>query len=321
MSAVVEGTSLTMEEHPNQIDAESPKGNTSEIPQRSSSLADHDEFELPKTTKTYAHLQQYPIAASWMKIGHAVPMPHFFRTFLFRLAYSRFVRNFTEAADSFADQRLTNLETRVPQVKTLRMRDIRNRMTDPISKSALYVDDRMHNLSVSVHERVVDPVRNRVSTARRARTALSAESGVNFVSRQIDPLIKPINERLYETIEKRYEGEGTPLPTDANFPSELSRTVSILNNGYARGRPVLERRVNNMRELPSKASKRMSEVYQENRAKRGDGRMVVMIASLDTVRDLTNEGYTVINQPSEDTPITKQSAPAETTMAEPEVVI
>lgn len=243
---------------------------------------------IPPETKTYAHLKTYPIAASWIRIAHWFPSPRVIRPILYKQAYTGSMRNYTVTVDDFIDsQILGTLDKRVPTVKTLRMRDIRDFLTDPFVR-AYRLADRV----------LIHPARSTIQDARiNVRNGISDISSAGepgFMSR-IDPYLKPVNEEMVNLINQRYpdnpvEGSST------DYPNEFRYTIELVNDGVSRSRNSAESQLQLLRSIPSSASKKVAEIYHENLSKRGesDSRTVMMIASLDTIRTLINSRFKVI---------------------------
>ncbi|KAG7819477.1 hypothetical protein KL928_002151 [Ogataea angusta] len=240
----------------------------------------------PQTTKTYARVQTYPIAASWIRIGGHFPLPHVLRPRLYALAYSPAFKDYTEVLDSYFDHWLEDVEHTVPEIKTLRMRDIRDSLTRPVVDASLLVDRNMHALSVAMNQRVLEPARKTAGDIRKAYAPLYDTQGRALLRSQLDPVFRPLNERL-----ARLVGDDA----DTDYSSELSHSLRLLNGVAEQTRPRIATSVARSRQLPSQVTSHLSEVYQANKSKRGEGRLIVMIASMDTVRDLLNEGYNVVS--------------------------
>ncbi|KAH3665621.1 hypothetical protein OGAPHI_003809 [Ogataea philodendri] len=243
---------------------------------------------IPETTKTYARIKTYPIAASWIRIGGHFPASHVVRPQMYTMAYSPAFRDYTEAIDSYFDNWLEDIEKTVPEIKTLRMRDIRDSLTQPVVDASLFVDRNMHSLSVALRQRVIEPARRSASDLRKAYAPLYDTHGRALIRSQLDPLFRPINKRLASYV--HHSGDNT-------HSSEMSHTLGLLSEFAEQTRPRVAETIARSGQLPNQVSSHLNQVYQTNKAKRGEGRLIVMIASMDTVRDLVNEGYTVVNEP------------------------
>lgn len=227
-----------------------------------------------KELKTYAHLKRFPIAESWIRIAHTVPAPHFMRDYLMGLAMSNSVRQYTVGADNYVDQSLYRLEERAPQVKTLRMRDIRDILISPLND--VYVAARETG----------------------TRTLAATNRFLAPISRPlVDPVFKPVNANMLKLLNDTYPNNPIHLEDLGVVPNELSYTVALVNGGIERTMPAVETAFKELSSLPGFASDRIARVYKENRRKRGDdgnSRVVMLIASLDTVRTLVEEGYDLV---------------------------
>ncbi|KAG7720484.1 hypothetical protein KL949_001742 [Ogataea haglerorum] len=224
---------------------------------------------------------------------------------LYALAYSPAFKDYTEVLDSYMDHWLEDVEHIVPEVKTLRMRDIRDSLTRPVVDASLFVDRNMHALSVAMNQRVLEPARKTASDFRKAYAPLYDTQGRALLRSQLDPVFRPLNERLARLV-------GDDAGTE--YSSELTHSLRLLYGVAEQTRPRIANSVVRSRQLPRQVASHLNEVYEANKSKRGEGRLIVMIASMDTVRDLLNEGYNVVS------PGKEQAEPeeAEPERAEPE---
>lgn len=149
---------------------EVPVVNEQSVKIKGSTEKDINPFESPKQTQTYIHLQTYPIVASWVKIFHWFPQPHFARDTMMILAYSRYLKTYTLSIDQNIDKKLCELDKRAPFVKTLRMRDIRNVIFDnPIRSIVNNTQQVILDTTYLTRKLVIRPARNALYSARDLR--------------------------------------------------------------------------------------------------------------------------------------------------------
>ncbi|GAV28604.1 hypothetical protein PMKS-002076 [Pichia membranifaciens] len=107
----------------------------------------------------------------------------------------------------------------------------------------------------------------------------------------------PMNQRLIEDINTFFpapsDNEEIPINyvTFDNQSNELSYTLRLINLALLRSRPVLQERFQQLTEAPSEARKYVAAVYQESQEHRGEGRIVIIIATLETIRKIVTDGY------------------------------
>ncbi|VEU20618.1 DEKNAAC101459 [Brettanomyces naardenensis] len=223
------------------------------------------------------------------------------RPFLYRLAFSGSARGYTRRIDDYIDiQILGSLDRALPQVKTLRMRDIRDFLTSPFVRiytfSRLRIDD-----SIDATDRmVIKPTRRAIHDVRANISGeigeLSAAGGP-FIRSRIDPMVKPLNENMIRYINETFPEDPLHSGELGERTNELSYALRIVNGEINRSRNLATKRIEGIREIPASTLKRMAEVYRDNQKKRGDNgdsRVVMMIASLDTARTLAAEGYQIV---------------------------
>ncbi|GME94313.1 unnamed protein product [Ambrosiozyma monospora] len=248
-----------------------------------------NQFEIPEATKTYTHIKEYPIANSWIRIAGYVPAPHVVRSRLYQTAYSPPMRDYTMSVDNVIDQYLNQVDETVPAVRTLRMRDIRDTLTNPFTTLASRMNESANSFVGLFNRQVSDPARSFVQDVRKSYAPLHDTHGRPLVRSQVDPLLKPINTRVESLINRRYNGIGDPISSP--YTNELAHSRKIISNGMSRGTRSLSIRVSNFNGARSNiATEHIGQLYEANKEKRGDqGRFVVMIASMDTARDILNE--------------------------------
>lgn len=84
------------------------------------------------TTKVYQHMREYPIARSYIDNVTRVPQPRFVRAVIHDALFSETMVPYTVRLDTSLNNLLDQLDQRIPQLKVLRMRDIRDVLTGPL---------------------------------------------------------------------------------------------------------------------------------------------------------------------------------------------
>lgn len=254
--------------------------------------------EIPEELKLYAHLKTYPIANSWIRIAHWVSMPRVIRPYLYQLAFSGPVKEYTIMVDNFVDEQvLGSLDNAVPQVKTLRMRDIRDFLTGPFTRTYELTRGILSNSLSTTDRMALEPARLRIHETRtnlRNRVNEMSSRTRPVVLSRVNPVVKPLNKDLAKYINQMDPKNPIDNKILEDQDNELLNTVKIMNEGLDRTKSIASTRLDQLRIIPANASKRISEVYHESQAKRGDqnnSRVIMLIASLDTVRALANDGY------------------------------
>lgn len=262
-------------------------------------------FVAPKETLTYIHMQSYPIAASWIKILHWLPAPHFARDMMFGIAYSSYLRGYTLAIDSSIDKGLDQLDKRAPFVKTLRMRDIRNVLIDnPIHSIVSTTQQALHDTTDLAKTHVIKPSRTALYTIRDIRDGYIDFQSQPIIRSQMNSVLKQVNVRLIERVNTYLPPDETKNELPISYvtfdpkSNELSYTVRIINLAIIRFRPVLRERLRLFGDLPANSRRHIGAIYQSSKENRGDGRIIVLIASLETIRILMDEGYELLTDNS-----------------------
>lgn len=257
------------------------------------------EEKIPNETEVYKHLKTYPIVNSWVKIFHWVPLPRIIRPSLMGIAYSSRFNSYTTSVDTYLDSQLDALDKAMPFVKTLRMRDIRNViLDDPIMYFVTRASDSLRSASDLTQRVVIQPSRNGIHQLRDMRGEhLPFTDNQPILRSQLNPIFKQVNSRLIEDINRFFPSptneEEIPINyvTFDNHSNELSYTLKLVNLAALRSRPILRERFQHLTEIPADARKYVAAVYNESQEHRGDGRIVIIIATLETIRKIVTDGY------------------------------
>lgn len=257
------------------------------------------EEKIPNETEVYKHLKTYPIVNSWVKIFHWVPLPRIIRPSLMGIAYSSRFISYTTSVDTYLDSQLDALDKAMPFVKTLRMRDIRNViLDDPIMYFVTRASDSLRSASDLTQRVVIQPSRNGIHQLRDMRGEhLPFTDNQPILRSQLNPIFKQVNSRLIEDINRFFPSptneEEIPINyvTFDNHSNELSYTLKLVNLAALRSRPILRERFQHLTEIPADARKYVAAVYNESQEHRGDGRIVIIIATLETIRKIVTDGY------------------------------
>lgn len=257
------------------------------------------EEKIPNETEVYKHLKTYPIVNSWVKIFHWVPLPRIIRPSLMGIAYSSRFNSYTTSVDTYLDSQLDALDKAMPFVKTLRMRDIRNViLDDPIMYFVTRASDSLRSASDLTQRVVIQPSRNGIHQLRDMRGEhLPFTDNQPILRSQLNPIFKQVNSRLIEDINRFFPSptneEELPINyvTFDNHSNELSYTLKLVNLAALRSRPILRERFQHLTEIPADARKYVAAVYNESQEHRGDGRIVIIIATLETIRKIVTDGY------------------------------
>lgn len=257
------------------------------------------EEKIPNETEVYKHLKTYPIVNSWVKIFHWVPLPRIIRPSLMGIAYSSRFNSYTTSVDTYLDSQLDALDKAMPFVKTLRMRDIRNViLDDPIMYFVTRASDSLRSASDLTQRVVIQPSRNGIHQLRDMRGEhLPFADNQPILRSQLNPIFKQVNSRLIEDINRFFPSptneEELPINyvTFDNHSNELSYTLKLVNLAALRSRPILRERFQHLTEIPADARKYVAAVYNESQEHRGDGRIVIIIATLETIRKIVTDGY------------------------------
>lgn len=257
------------------------------------------EEKIPNETEVYKHLKTYPIVNSWVKIFHWVPLPRIIRPSLMGIAYSSRFISYTTSVDTYLDSQLDALDKAMPFVKTLRMRDIRNViLDDPIMYFVTRASDSLRSASDLTQRVVIQPSRNGIHQLRDMRGEhLPFADNQPILRSQLNPIFKQVNSRLIEDINRFFPSptneEEIPINyvTFDNHSNELSYTLKLVNLAALRSRPILRERFQHLTEIPADARKYVAAVYNESQEHRGDGRIVIIIATLETIRKIVTDGY------------------------------
>ena len=259
--------------------------------------------KIPGETKVYKHMKEYPIVYSWIKIFHWVPTPRVIRPTLMSVAYSNTLAPYTDGIDTFFDNRLGQLDATFPFIRELRMRDIRNViLDDPIKAVSARTSKTLMDVSNLTQKMIVEPSRNGIHQLRDLRGEyMTLGDNQPIIRSQINPLIKQVNSRMVDNINKFFPQMGDDMNLPLSYVSvddksnELSYTFQLINIGMLRSRPVLQERLEELISTPNNAAKHVAAVYQESKLNRGEGRIVVVIATVETIRKLADEGYTLLS--------------------------
>ncbi|CDK29719.1 unnamed protein product [Kuraishia capsulata CBS 1993] len=232
--------------------------------------------EVPEHTRTFLHFQTYPAVASWMRIHESLPFPRLLRPMLYRWAYSGGVRNYTERIDTSIDEALSRFDERVPQARVIRMRDIRDSLTNPFVSSATTVRNGV-NSTVQLGDRYfLQPGRVVAASARKRYAAIYDTDGRALIRGQADSILAPVNDRLSNTLVAQF-GDDAEVPRK-EYSNEFSRGLRILNRAYENTLTTVLPRI-------TAVPNHIEEVYSKNKEERGS----YLLTSIETGRQLTTE--------------------------------
>lgn len=252
-------------------------------------LIDNDNeksFERPMETKTYIHMKTYPIVASWVKIFHWFPQPHFARDTMMMIAYSKYLREYTMSVDNRINKGLDQLDKRAPFVKTLRMRDIRNIILDNPIRSIVNNSQQVMLESTDLTKKhLVQPSRRALYYIRDLRDGYVDFESQPILRSQLNSVFKGVNLRLIKRTNTYLPRDEQKNELPINYvtfdPKSNERTIRIINC-----------------ELLSTSRRHIGAVYQASKENRGEGHIVVVIATLDAMRVLVNQGFELLTDHS-----------------------
>lgn len=268
------------------------------------------ENQKRKETQVYKHLKTYPIVSSWIKIFHWFPLPRIIRPRLLNIAYSNGLNDYTTSIDNYLDSQLNSLDQLAPFVKTLRMRDIRNTiLDDPIRNFSNQTTKSINDVISLTQTFVIEPSRNGIHDLRELRGQYISFIGNQPIIRsQLDPYIEQLNKRLIKNIntylpsttddpdsEKINVGVPINFVTIDNEKNEIIYTGQLINLAILRSRPMLEDRFQKLLEMPSETRNYVAAIYNESKENRGDSQIVIVIATLETIRKLVTESFEFIS--------------------------
>lgn len=266
-----------------------------------SSFLDESGNGVSNETVCYKHLKTYPIVDSWIKVFHWLPSPNVFRPMLMKMAYSDLLKNYTVTIDEFLDKKLNVLDTIVPEVQTLRIRDIRNAILDEPVRYAISETSKYTNHIIEIGDcHILKPSKKKVYNIRRMHSKYLNTSGKPLIRSHLDSFLKPLNLRMVNYINDYVAEKDTQLPvsyvTIGPQSNELSYTVRIFKSGLLHARPILRQRLGELRKTPSEMFNYAAAVYQRSKKNRGEGKIVVVIASIDTIRASVRYGYKLLSK-------------------------
>lgn len=276
---------------------------------------ENDKTDSSKETKVYKHLKTYPIINSWIKIFHWVPLPRIIRPRLMDLAYSNQFSNFTTSIDTYLDNQLNTLDTYIPSAQTLRMRDIRNIILDnPIIYVTSVTTNSIKSVSNLTQKGLIDPSRSTIHSVRELRGEyISFMGNQPLIRSRVTPVFKDLNNMLVKNINiylpaiTSYDNNEDKEHIEANIEisidyvsledntCEALHTLQLINLAVLRTRPILQKRLRELSQVPSNTRKYVTAVYKESEEHRGEGRIVVIIATLETIRKVATDGYNTIS--------------------------
>jgi hypothetical protein len=266
-----------------------------------------------KNTKIYKHLKKYPIVNSWIKIFHWTPLPEIIHPALIRVLFSNTLNPYTTAIDSYLDAHLTSLDEFFPIVNTLRMRDIRNViLDDPIKNAISKSSNTLLNVIDLTEKMIIEPTRTCVQQVRNLRNEYIPFMGNQPIIRsQIHRIFRKLNYIMFKNINMSFlyynknkthieNSVGTQISinyiTLADNSGETSQNQPLSDLDVLKLKPFLKRIYEELRINPSRFTKYIGSVYQESKEHRGDGRTIILIASLETIRKLTSNGAELISE-------------------------
>lgn len=266
--------------------------------EQSASVPQLHETNEDTEIKTCRRLQTYPIVVSWVRINHWIPAFHIVRPRLLRMAYSDLLLPVTIATDTFLNQLLIQLEEMVPSIKTLRMRDIRNKITDnPIKKLLQETSTILAKASIVSGKVSILSSGNGIGKLRRFRRKNIAFTKRSLQSQPPSQLQLKKSEnysRLPLDIDEALIVKDTRLSSRSVQSGEATNKVSHssqrLDTAISEPRPVLDGMLSQISKTHSTAVKYMTSTYYISKKNRGHGKVVVVIATLETIRRLMSDG-------------------------------
>lgn len=274
----------------------------------------------PKKTKVYQHLKTYPVFCSSIKVVGWFPSARIAQYALNKVAYSKFFEPYTVAVDVYFDSRLTELDKAAPGIKRVQMRDIRIFVLDtPVTKITKTAAGYVIAVNKLTHNMIINPSKKRVHRLHDIRAQhIPGVDNQPIIRTYLMVKIKQINCRLSKDADhpvlfcEEYVPSEDPLYTEHaglddvragtavsttsvgsdDISKELVRTFELLKLAMLGSRPgEVKTRLQNPKSKPNQTIRYVAAAFQQSKENRGGGKIVVVVASLDTIRSLASTGY------------------------------
>lgn len=257
----------------------------------------------------YDHLKTYPIINTWIKVLHWTPLPRVVRPVYVEIENSNTLSPYSASINAYIDAKFNSVDATIPySIQDLAERDTENVISDGLTKKIAYkINNTLSDVGALTNKTIIDPSRNRVQRIRDLRGEYITFMGNQPIIRsQFNLLVKKVNERLTEDINKyllspEQEIDGERKEIQLNYVTldeeskDLAHTVQLINLVILNSRPILQERLYELSKKPSHINSYVSSLYQESKQDRGEGRVIIIIASLETIRKLTEDGHKVLS--------------------------
>lgn len=238
------------------------------------------------TSKVFAHLQEYPTFSAAYNYATSHPIAQ--KAASYTLPYVEAAKERGQPiisratpvlakADALGDRVLTSVDSRFTSLKTTQPEDVYDLAKKPVETIRSTADA----YKAAANERVVKPLHARAESVS---------------SKVVDPLLKPVNERL-ETAINTYLPASEKTETSSEgvvvAPSkyELARTYSLTRTAVERARPVLVSQA-------SATRAHVQDVYNTKHSEYAKGTtggvQTTVYASIATARQLSNESVALV---------------------------
>lgn len=185
--------------------------------------------DAPVAHKAVTHLLEYPLISAGHNAFLSIPVAKSMVD-MSAPAY-KMIRNiqpvkfFVDVTNTACDSTLSTVDSWVPRLQTLEVRDLTDPVTQPLGAAHLVV-----------MKAVVEPTAKMANEARISFHSAVYKDGKAVVSSLADPVVSPVNVLLEKTVE--YWLPGTQKVTDLS--SEIAKTCLILGNVLTHKREPVE---------------------------------------------------------------------------------
>lgn len=196
-----------------------------------------------------------------------------------------------DRADKLGDQILTQVDNRIPQLKTAEPQEVvdyaRRPVEQVLSMTEAYSTAARDRFTV----RVVKPIHDAAENVKHQYASVYDAKGKPLIRTRVDPLLLPLNEK-FEALINLYLPAGDDISKHEN---ELARTVELAIVAIKRAKPVIDEKATLLSKLPKETRAHVQDIYEKQKVEYAKGNNAIsssVYASIATWRQVSREGIT-----------------------------
>lgn len=253
--------------------------------------------------KVYKHIQTYSAATLFLKIVRHLPTHCVVKETLVKIVNFKPLDYYIKIADENFDLLLSRLDGLILKIKESKIKNVKiifldNSIFSTTSRARVMMKEALGSLQRISTDFLKNSAYHLTSIPGRFILFMGDQP---IIRSRLNPIFKKVNLRiihylnLYLPPGSQSYADNTDSNCSVKFQSnELVNTFRLVDLAISRLRPILYDRLEQIVQSPNQMNKYFSSVYREARRHRGDGKIIVLIATLETIRTVANDGYELL---------------------------